>query len=1470
MAGWGADDELVEGAWGAGDELVNTDPARRELPAGVKPSEAGAGRGMSPGLAYGQDPAARRDRRGGTRAEARPYVAPDEPPPAEPSLLERPYAKPLPDTRTPEEQADWQAAMVAEQTAPWKRQQRAREGAYVTGKGAGVLAKSGDPTLADFIERKTTPKPLDNTLGGALLSTAGDAAAILNDGRLSLTGGVFQLVQAGTNVMRLASGDSSEELQFLAGWADKAGDLARKARSSELKQQAAELSSIIADEQASPATVLGYLLMNPKLLTMQAVESAPSVLVAAGGGKLVGSLVERLSLRALGGAPASAAVAERIAELSAKGARAGAVGGEAALGAASVYDQVLQQGGSVAQASTAAGLAALGYAAIGRFTGGGAEGALAAGQRRGVGRAVLAETAQEGGQSLVESGAMAAGMGRELHIAQALNQAAAEAAVGGVVGGVTDAAMAARRPATPGQQFADAFEADTSERFFRNSDVDGFARAALTPGSVLTDPNAVRPEDTRAPVIRVEDMPTDLPDPAVVAQAAAQQQAQQAGQQAAEELQKAQQGDEVVSDGAAVAAAPAPAAATIGIAGVQQGSLASAADQQLRTNAQEAANAQAPTTQPAPTAVPARATGGARTAAKPADPAAAPAGSLAALRQQQIQTRSRLIEGNRATLEQLKRTGLTRKTSADVARLEDRIEQEQAYLDTWQNMQEAQDSPELQSFNRVASEVERIFGRKVVPYVDSRGDGAADGFAMDGQVYVNLASPERSVSFTIFHELQHVVRGEAKAGNRQSQLATQMLDQVWAMIPAEKKQSYAKNYLFRQQMDERRTGAMTVEQALADPLLKDEMLSDFMGQRADDQDFWRGLAKKEPKAFGAFVQRWIDTLAQIVAKLRGNRRAGNKDIDSSLAAAGRLERAKLVAERVLREWAASNPELAKQQGIKAPEQAPDQALSRRDFGEDDDKADLANELEAALRPEPRRRQSRRMTREMAPDPNDDYYEDQDGRGDMGAFNPFSDAVTQDDIDGITEELTGDLATEPPQPRAFDVPTDEVLSSVGVMAEAAYKPIEYTGQQGKQDAIIQFNAGGKVYSFQVKAREEGGFETELPGVGGVGQALSFRGVTEEFAKAANNRVAASVDLMRRGFDLFAAVPPSAAKRVLSTWQAIGKLPGAAEFKSPRFDASAPSVPKLQQILDSMFAGTKFTGTADQDETPGWYSVDMAADGQPMGIAQIQYIGGADRSIVLHTQNLGRGTSAGKAFYQAAFAFAHAIGVPVKADPQGLTGVNTYRRTEQMMSAAVRAGTAPDGIPGVGQRIYGWDKKAKTAADRGKNLVRLALAAARNAVELAPEARDLTYDLSTGAFDWRPKTKHSMGAEAYVSQALRGKDARVASMSRSTLARAAITFQAIDGAVKVDPDTPVKSPILYSTREEGAAPDVYAEAAMRQPFDYKAIAGRRVSYQVMVAETGSMATVDIDAAQAARDIDDRIESMLKLRECLGRGG
>jgi hypothetical protein len=489
------------------------------------------------------------------------------------------------------------------------------------------------------------------------------------------------------------------------------------------------------------------------------------------------------------------------------------------------------------------------------------------------------------------------------------------------------------------------------------------------------------------------------------------------------------------------------------------------------------------------------------------------------------------------------------------------------------------------------------------------------------------------------------------------------------------------------------------------------------------------------------------------------------------------------------------------------------------------------------------------------------------------------AAEMDEIAGdlqAQEEWEGDKPTT-----VYETPSDDSLASVGIMAEEAYKPLPYD-KRNNADIIFEapWSKGPKqTFSFKLRHFSATGWSAnpqEFPNVRpGYARQLTKMG-SEQRARDYNKRVAASIDLNRRGFDLAAAIPAAARTRIAKAWKTIADLPGALKFR--RYDPLAikgqPSIQTFNAIAKQMLAGTEWTATAirqlNRDGTTrmGWYDIEISRprpDGEiETQKAEIEYRS-TDKMATFHAIGLVEGTGTGTILYQIGYAWAHALGIGTVADPDGLTGVNTLRRTEQMMSAMARTGSTAGMGAGYGQRVYGWDRKASTKPEHTTNLVRLALAGARNAAEQVPIVRDMAYNISSDAFTWRRGPQVGQSAEEAVKTALSDPDLRgKLIMSRSALARAAITFAAMDNELKLKSDTVVKSPILYSSRGDSGE---YADVGDPLSGDYKQLDGRTVSFNLVIQDSGQQATFTIDAARAMRNLDDRLESARQLAKCIG---
>lgn len=449
------------------------------------------------------------------------------------------------------------------------------------------------------------------------------------------------------------------------------------------------------------------------------------------------------------------------------------------------------------------------------------------------------------------------------------------------------------------------------------------------------------------------------------------------------------------------------------------------------------------------------------------------------------------------------------------------------------------------------------------------------------------------------------------------------------------------------------------------------------------------------------------------------------------------------------------------------------------------------------------------------------------KDELGAFNLDRYDVTDKDSFLTDEELQNKLRAElkselygvteakqpvPAKAESVDFGTvkDADLKQHGLHPENAYPDLQYQDRDygGK---FARFKVNGKDYVANVKedrtpnitSNETGRTPLHdiLPHARGRALPHDMGKMTEAGKMAWNKRFAAQADLMRRRFDLYTAVPKEARERVAHAWNTIGKMGDAFEFNKPENVRGKNMAEVAQNISDQMLEGGRFkakAGDLSPDErTYHGDGVALEITDSKTGVtsrAVIEY-DRHDREVVMHTQDLEKGSGAGKAVYQIGQEFANAFGAKIHADRAGLLGVNNYRRTEQMFSGMLRSGKPETMQPGVGQRIYGWNERAKTPEHHERNMVRTALAIARNVAEFFPQIKDIRYDIETGKF------LHNDGssAEGIVTGVLKSPDARAMSLSRSTLARAAITHEAIAGEVKV-PER-VAEPVLYARKELG---------------------------------------------------------------------
>lgn len=246
-------------------------------------------------------------------------------------------------------------------------------------------------------------------------------------------------------------------------------------------------------------------------------------------------------------------------------------------------------------------------------------------------------------------------------------------------------------------------------------------------------------------------------------------------------------------------------------------------------------------------------------------------------------------------------------------------------------------------------------GQRVVPYKEV---GGTNGFAVQGTAFVNTWFDPDSVSAgrTTFHEIRHVAEqiaaADTKAGrtNTPAQIFTAELDSIFDDIKDEGKRAYVENFLHKDELDAISDPAereAKLQEFLTSPLLRSEMVADFLGNRATDRAFLVDLARQDPGGFEGFVKKWLAVIDNMIAKLRGGKTQGQKESAKVDQYIRDLNVAKMIARDALIEFRKGNFEQqeASQQSVQQESQPV--AESKREAGIDPQPASKADMRKAA-------------------------------------------------------------------------------------------------------------------------------------------------------------------------------------------------------------------------------------------------------------------------------------------------------------------------------------------------------------------------------------------------------------------------------------------------------------------------------------------------------------------------------------------
>lgn len=511
--------------------------------------------------------------------------------------------------------------------------------------------------------------------------------------------------------------------------------------------------------------------------------------------------------------------------------------------------------------------------------------------------------------------------------------------------------------------------------------------------------------------------------------------------------------------------------------------------------------------------------------------------------------------------------------------------------------------------------------------------------------------------------------------------------------------------------------------------LKDEMLADFMGQRFKDKAWLQQLAAQKPNLFGTFVREWVDLLGKISDALRGI-------VQSRMSPGLKAKDLDLQLVGYIKELKAMK-DIATEVAIAWAEKNPKLAQS------------------------------------------------------TGADQAIQHSLKEQDIDlDFMAQLQAEMEAEQTANEKENL--KDAIKAKGIHAEDAFgSPMWARDRERLQRAeipdlytkgvtsAIQLEPEGDLWGASMRGTWVGPSNEEKVGY-----------ATEKGVKDFVRRFVAAKELIRMKFDLADTTPKETRDRLVDSWKALAETDGA-----KRYGKSEPNLP-MKAIAAKMGVTSVYdVSVHTENMDPENRNMLVEFTGKAQGDVQAALLEltkeGGKWYGTAQTSSLHRG-GMGAAFYQMAAEYAAPRNIEIRPDGS-LSGVNTYRRTEQMLSAAFRTGKSNVMTPAPTQRIYGFNNKASTEQEHKDNIARMLLAGLRNARELAPGLDALVYHPETGAFT----DSDGNNKERDVKMMLMDIDARAFGLGRSTLARAVMTKMLMAGDELQS--SSFKEPVLYSARD-----------------------------------------------------------------------
>lgn len=233
-------------------------------------------------------------------------------------------------------------------------------------------------------------------------------------------------------------------------------------------------------------------------------------------------------------------------------------------------------------------------------------------------------------------------------------------------------------------------------------------------------------------------------------------------------------------------------------------------------------------------------------------------------------------------------------------------------------------------------------------------------------------------------------------------------------------------------------------------------------------------------------------------------------------------------------------------------------------------------------------------------------------------------------------------------------------------------------------------------------------------------------------------------------------PSVSPATARAWRDLAAIDGL--FQRPRSDAktfaelTAAILPDAEVV--EFDDGATITVQPEKD-----------AKGKPTGDPKAVTMTVLDGELSMDASQLTPGVHRGSALYAVALSYAHNNGLVFVPDPAGVSEDAMIRRTEHMLSSALKTGTTRHMLPHTAQGLD-W-----RVGDDEHNVLELIRASADNVMDAVPELKAVDYDWNTGQFvaaDGRPVTRDDFRALA-DSPSARAARAGVSTLRRGVVSR-----------------------------------------------------------------------------------------------------